>query len=79
MYSSPRLSSQALVTLLYHIDDCSKHSGRYGPQNIIENRPTEQASRWSSAETGGKQYITLRLDSLSVVSEYLSSNISLQG
>lgn len=48
--------------LAYRVVDCSSFSPNYRPEAILEDNPTEQASRWSSAANDQHQYITLRLD-----------------
>ncbi|CEP17136.1 hypothetical protein [Parasitella parasitica] len=50
------------VQLSYVIHDYSSHSGTYHPQNIMVNKPTQQASRWSSGLHDHEQYITIKLD-----------------
>lgn len=60
------------VLLKYTITSSSPHSGKYAPENIIEDKPMDQASRWSGAfQASTNQWITLELESLSVLSKYL--------
>ncbi|KAI8639074.1 Muskelin N-terminus-domain-containing protein [Parasitella parasitica] len=54
------------VQLSYTIFDYSSHSGSYHPQNIMVNKPTQQASRWSSGLHDHEQYITIKLDKTAV-------------
>lgn len=60
----------SLVQLTYTIAGGSQHSGRYVAENILVDKPEEQASRWSgnasSAHT--EQWLLLRLESLAVLS-----------
>ncbi|ORX50570.1 hypothetical protein DM01DRAFT_1384804 [Hesseltinella vesiculosa] len=54
------LLDQMIKTVLpYHIHAYSSHSGNYHPRSIIENKPTDQASRWSSGTHDQDQFITL--------------------
>ncbi|ORZ15828.1 Muskelin N-terminus-domain-containing protein [Absidia repens] len=48
------------IHLPYVVDGYSSHSGTYFPHHIIENKPTEQGSRWSSGTHDQDQFITLR-------------------
>lgn len=56
--------------LKYTIAAASEHSGSYVAENITRDEPTEQTSRWSGAYQAPtvKQWITLKLDSLAIVS-----------
>ncbi|KAI8332241.1 muskelin-like protein [Chlamydoabsidia padenii] len=51
------------VTIPYSIHNYSSHSGAYFPHYIVENKPTDQASRWSSGTHDQDQFITLRFSS----------------
>ncbi|PJF17507.1 hypothetical protein PSACC_02688, partial [Paramicrosporidium saccamoebae] len=48
--------------LRYQVAECSSYSAGYRPDLIMEDRPAEQASRWSSASNDTQQYLTLRLE-----------------
>lgn len=50
------------VQLPYVIHDYSSHSGSYHPQNIMVNKPTQQASRWSSGLHDHEQFITIKFE-----------------
>ncbi|KAF9236343.1 Muskelin N-terminus-domain-containing protein [Melanogaster broomeanus] len=56
-------------TIPYSIAGCSEHSGHYVADNIMIDRPQDQASRWSGAQQppSTKEWILLRLETLSVV------------
>jgi hypothetical protein len=54
----------------YTIAGCSGHSGKYVPQNILQDRPKEHSSRWSGT-SGAMQWILLKLENLTVLSECL--------
>ncbi|KIK91363.1 hypothetical protein PAXRUDRAFT_830906 [Paxillus rubicundulus Ve08.2h10] len=58
-----------IETLSYSIAGCSDHSGHYVAENIMVDRPQDQASRWSGAQQPPttKEWILLRLETLSVV------------
>ncbi|ORX89838.1 hypothetical protein K493DRAFT_64679 [Basidiobolus meristosporus CBS 931.73] len=53
--------------LKYEIDSWSSHSASYHPKNIMVDNPQEQSSRWSSGSNTQTQFITLKLEKLSVV------------
>ncbi|KAG2171936.1 hypothetical protein INT43_001412 [Umbelopsis isabellina] len=53
--------------LTYTIQDFSSHSASYHPRNIMECRPWDQSSRWSSGTNNQMQYITLKLDNPAIV------------
>lgn len=62
------------VGLAYSIASSSPHSGKYVPQNIIEDKPMDQSSRWSGAFQGNaSQWIMLELESLSILSTLFNS------
>ncbi|KAJ3217804.1 Muskelin 1, intracellular mediator containing kelch motif [Dinochytrium kinnereticum] len=66
--SSPNLSSKAQSQKLqYDIQSWSSHSASYFPKNIMVNKPNDQSSRWSSKSNDQMQYITIKLDQVSVV------------
>ena len=66
-------SQPASVPLKYTIASSTPHSGKYGPENILEDKPTEQASRWSGAFQGNaSQWVNLKVESLSVLSEFIT-------
>ncbi|KAJ1817150.1 hypothetical protein LPJ75_001798, partial [Coemansia sp. RSA 2598] len=65
---SPMLASSAqeLRTeydlLPYEIHSWSSHSANFLPNNILVDRPHDQASRWSTIVNNHRQFITLRLE-----------------
>ena len=59
--------SKSNQKLEYDIHAWSSHSASYHPKNILVNKPTDQSSRWSSGTNDQMQFITLKLDKLSVV------------
>ena len=58
------------VPLVYRIAGCSEHSGKYVAENILEDKPLDQTSRWSSAYQSPdiKQWLLLRLQDVAVLS-----------
>ena len=54
--------------LKYNIHAWSSHSASYHPKNIMVNKPQDQSSRWSSNSNNHMQYITIKLDKMSIVS-----------
>lgn len=64
-------STPPSVPLTYSIVSSTPHSGKYGPENIILDKPQDQGSRWSGALQGNaNQWIMLRLESLAVLSVF---------
>ncbi|XP_023324449.1 muskelin [Eurytemora carolleeae] len=57
--------------LTYTIHSCTSHSSSYVAQNILENKPSEQSSRWSSESNHPPQFIVLRLDKPAIVTGIL--------
>ncbi|KZT29147.1 hypothetical protein NEOLEDRAFT_1128727 [Neolentinus lepideus HHB14362 ss-1] len=55
--------------LVYAIAGGTEHSNRYGPENILLDRPEDASSRWSTAYQTPrvKQFILLRLEYLSII------------
>lgn len=53
--------------LEYTIHKCSSHSANYVPENILVDKPSDQASRWTSESNWPPQFITLKLDKISIV------------
>jgi hypothetical protein len=62
--------SVASVPLRYSIAAASEHSGLYVASNILRDEPTDSTSRWSGASQTPhvKQWVTLRLDDLVILS-----------
>lgn len=60
----------SVTKLTYTIAGGSQHSGRYAPENILDDKPEEQASRWSgnASSLHTEQWLLLRLESLAVLS-----------
>jgi hypothetical protein len=60
--------------LSYTIAGCSEHSNRYVAENIMVDAPTDPNSRWSGQHESSsiRQWILLRFDELSVISESLT-------
>lgn len=58
------------VPLVYRIAGCSEPSGKYVAENILEDNPLDQTSRWSSAYQSPdiKQWLLLRLQDVAVLS-----------
>ncbi|KAJ3555993.1 hypothetical protein NP233_g12079 [Leucocoprinus birnbaumii] len=57
------------VPLPYTVALSTPHSGKYGPEHILLDKPQDQSSRWSGAYQGNnsKQWILLKLDQLSIL------------
>ena len=57
--------------LSYAIAGCSEHSNRFVAENIMVDLPSDPNSRWSGLHENPsiKQWILLRLDTLSVIGE----------
>lgn len=68
--STPESPIPPSTPLAYTIAGCSEHSGNYYASNIIIDRPTDPASRWSGAHhvPNVKQWMLLRLENLCVLS-----------
>ena len=62
--------SAASVLLKYSIAAASEHSGVYVASNILRDEPADSTSRWSGASQipHVKQWVTLRLDKLAILS-----------
>ena len=62
--------SVASVPLKYSVAAASEHSGAYVASNILRDEPADSTSRWSGASQipHVKQWVTLRLDNLVVLS-----------
>lgn len=52
----------------YTIAGSSEHSGKYVAENILEDNPEEQSSRWSGAGNA-KQWMLLKTNELCVLSQ----------
>lgn len=53
--------------LVYSVHKYSSFSSCYAPENILEDKPTDQTSRWSSDNNNPPQYLLLKLQKLSIV------------
>jgi len=62
------MSMLPIEKLKYSIHAWSSHSASYHPKNIMVNKPQDQSSRWSSNSNNHMQYITIKLDKMSIVS-----------
>ena len=62
--------STTSVLLKYSIAAASEHSGVYVASNILRDEPADSTSRWSGASQipHVKQWVTLRLDKLAILS-----------
>ena len=50
------------------------------PENILVDKPQDQSSRWSGAFQGNvDQWVVLRLESLAVLSKFLSICLYIRG
>ncbi|KAK9767545.1 hypothetical protein K7432_002597 [Basidiobolus ranarum] len=53
--------------LKYEIEAWSSHSAAYHPSNIMIDNPQGQFSRWSSGSNTQSQFITLKLEKVSII------------
>jgi hypothetical protein len=53
--------------LPYSIDSFSSYMGNYLPHNIIDDKPFDPTSRWSSTSTSNNQYLVLALKDPAIV------------
>ena len=56
-----------LEKLPYEIHSYSSYTSAYYPRNIMEDKPLEQSSRWSSSCNNEMQYIIIKLETMSIV------------
>ena len=56
-------------SLQYTVHDWSSFSANYHPNNVLEDKPSSQASRWSSDTNYPPQFITLKLSKPSIVTD----------
>jgi len=61
------ITSLQTEKLKYSIHAWSSHSASYHPKNIMVNKPQDQSSRWSSNSNNHMQFITIKLDKMSIV------------
>ncbi|KXN90804.1 Muskelin [Leucoagaricus sp. SymC.cos] len=63
------ISTPPSVALHYTVTQSTPHSGKYGPEHILLDKPQDQSSRWSGAYQGNnaKQWILLKLDQMSIL------------
>ncbi|KAI9300052.1 Muskelin N-terminus-domain-containing protein, partial [Cunninghamella echinulata] len=59
----PLIENIPQKVLSYSIHDYSSYSAAYHPKHILENKPLDQASRWSSAIHDQNQFITITFPS----------------
>lgn len=53
--------------LNYDIYSWSSHSAAYHPRHILVDKPQDQSSRWSSGSNNQMQFITVKLENVSVL------------
>ncbi|XP_027058035.1 muskelin-like [Pocillopora damicornis] len=53
--------------LTYTIHKCSSYSANYLPTNILEDKPNDQSSRWSSDSNYPPQFLILKLEKPAIV------------
>ena len=63
----PEHTKQVLQNLDYDIHAWSSHSASYHPKHIKVNKPQDQSSRWSSGSNNQMQYVTIKLDKMSII------------
>jgi hypothetical protein len=64
-----KLPNLSMKNLSYSIHKYSSSSSTYVPENILEDKPKDQSSRWSSEANTPPQYLMLKLDKPSVVTK----------
>jgi hypothetical protein len=62
-----------LEKLPYEIHSYSSYTSSYYPRNIMEDKPLEQSSRWSSSCNNEMQYIIIKLETMAIVRILFSS------
>ncbi|KAI9205394.1 Muskelin N-terminus-domain-containing protein [Polychytrium aggregatum] len=65
--AKPPLQPAASQALPYTIHDYSSYSANFLPEKIKQNSPQDQSSRWASGSHNQLQFITLKLDRISIV------------
>ncbi|XP_028414469.1 muskelin-like [Dendronephthya gigantea] len=55
--------------LKYSVHSCSSFSANFHPDNILEDKPNDQNSRWTSETHHPTQYITLKLEKPAAVTK----------
>ena len=55
------------VRLTYDIEAYSSFMSTYAPRHILDDRPSDPGSRWSSATTNSPQFLLLVLPSLAII------------
>ena len=63
----PLLQAVQRKKLAYKIHNFSSFSASYQPDNILDDKPSDQSSRWSSDTNNSPQYITLQLDAPTII------------
>lgn len=61
------LINEPPIKINYEIHSWSSFSSQYHPKNIMVDKPTEQASRWSSGSNNQAQFIMLKLENPAIV------------
>ncbi|XP_076052997.1 muskelin 1 [Oratosquilla oratoria] len=59
--------SDDLRPLKYSIHKYSSYSSSYAPENILEDKPNDQSSRWSSDSNSPPQFLILKLDRAAIL------------
>ena len=55
------------MRLAYDIEAYSSFMSTYAPRHILDDRPSDPGSRWSSATTNSPQFLLLVLPSLAII------------
>ena len=63
----PLLQAVQRKKLAYKIHNFSSFSASYQPDNILDDKPSDQSSRWSSDTNNPPQYITLQMDAPTII------------
>eukprot|EP01134_Creolimax_fragrantissima_P005826 CFRG5826T1 len=62
-----KVSLVELTVVPYDIASWSSYSANFHPENIMENQPTNQASRWSTGSNNRQQFICVKLQKDTIV------------
>ena len=63
----PLLQAVQRKKLSHKIHNFASLSASYQPYNILDDKPSDQSSRWSSDTNNPPQYITLQLDAPTII------------
>uniref|UniRef100_A0A2P2I5A8 Muskelin-like n=1 Tax=Hirondellea gigas TaxID=1518452 RepID=A0A2P2I5A8_9CRUS len=61
------LKASPTIVLKFRIHKCSSYSSKFGPENIIEDKPEDQTSRWSTDSHIPPQFVMMKLEAPAIV------------